>query len=153
MASFAETMAEWASELQNLTKNADDEAEKRFPDDERDNSKKNAFRHALGTGRLAQMLGADNDIPVVGGLISTAAQGAAKGAGYLWEAMGAKQNMKDPTDMKHDLNANAHGAEQAAQTRGYGELADRLELMARSASKEEPPGVFSPARKHLTYTK
>lgn len=153
MSSFADTLSAWAEELQNVTKRADDEAEKRFPDQERDSSQKNAYRHALGTGRLAQLLGADNDVPIVGGMISTAAQGAAQGAGYLWEALSLRQNMKDPEDMRHDLNANYHGAALSAKAKGYDDLANQLEVMARGAVKEEPPGAFSPPRKHLTYTK
>ncbi len=69
----------WWDELRSFANTASDEAERRFPDQERDSSQKNAFRHALGAGRLAQLLGSNSGIPVVSG----AARSAAKLAGYV----------------------------------------------------------------------
>ncbi len=43
--------------LRDLPGQASDIAEQRFPGYDRDGSSKNAFRHALGTGMLAQVLG------------------------------------------------------------------------------------------------
>ena len=145
----------WANEVRSVGSRADDEAERRFPGQERDESVKNAYRHALGTGRLSQLLGADSENPAV----SAAGQAAGQGAGYLWEIMSAGKSLYDNgnagnlRDTRHDLNANAIGAETAGQTRGFGELADALSARAKGAVREEPPLMFEPPRKHFTYTK
>lgn len=141
-------LLDWWNEMQTFTHKADDEAERRFPDQARDSSQKNAFRHALGAGRLAQLLGADSGIPVV----SDAARGAAKLAGYGWEFVGGPDNWKGQ-DMRHDLNANAIGISQSSNAPGFGLLADQLELIARSSRKESPPGVLDKSVGYFTYTK
>ena len=70
--------------IKNIPSKADNIADQNFPDSARDASTKNAFRHALGTGMIAQEMGANK-----GGLQGTLASGAAKGLGYLWEGLGA----------------------------------------------------------------
>ena len=56
---------------------ASDIADREFPGSDRDSGSKNAFRHALGTGMVAQELG--------GGAIGA---GVAKLIGYGWEGAG-----------------------------------------------------------------
>lgn len=81
----------WANEVRSVGSRADDEAERRFPGQERDESVKNAYRHALGTGRLSQLLGADSENPAV----SAVGQAGGQGAGYLWEIMSAGKSLYD----------------------------------------------------------
>ena len=61
LASYAEgkarVVSDWWNDLRTFTEKADNEAETRFPGQARDESVKNAYRHALGSGRLAQLLG------------------------------------------------------------------------------------------------
>lgn len=125
----------------NLPAKADMIAEERFPGSARDSSTKNAFRHALGTGMLAQELGGG---PVGAGL--------AKGAGYLWEALGAA-NWGNPAyrqDTLHDLNANAVGARTAMQTKNPEELANALYRMALWSVPSNPPNVYERSPGYLT---
>lgn len=143
-----QSAAQWLNDLNSFTHEADNEAEKRFPGQARDSSQKNAFRHALGSGRLAQLLGANSGIPVVEPL----ARGAAKLAGYGWEALGGLSNFRSQ-DMRHDLNANALGIEHSSKTADFRSLADALQSFAQSARKEAPPGALEPARDYFTYTK
>lgn len=142
----ANAAANWWNEIQSFTQQADAEAERRFPNQARDSSQKNAFRHALGAGRLAQLLGSNSGIPIVEG----AARGAAKLAGYGWEGLGGRENWRSQ-DMRHDLNANAQGIRQSSQAAGFNELANTLASFA--ARKEAPPGVTDQARPYFTYTK
>lgn len=140
--------ADWWDELQTFTGKADAEAETRFPGQARDSSQKNAFRHALGAGRLAQLMGANSGIPLVEG----AARGAAKLAGYGWEGLGGTSNWGGE-DMRHDLNANALGIAHATQAPDFRTLADSLQSFAQGARKESPPNVLDRARPYFTYTK
>lgn len=127
---------------------ADQIAESLFPDSARDASQKNAFRHALGTGILTQKLG--------GGPIAAT---VAKLAGYGWEGIGAAQKLMDGgglspayrEDTLYDLNANAHGARLAQQTRNQDELVAALRRMAQGSVQESPPGLFEGARPQLTH--
>lgn len=141
---------DWAREFVKIPDAADATAEKHFPDEARDSSTKNAFRHALGTGRMAQMLGADSDIPIV----KNAAAGAAKVAGYAWEALGAgDRNEEQIRDSRHDLNANAIGAKTAKETKGREALVDSLLEKAKSTRLEEPPTEFAKSPGYFTRTK
>lgn len=144
----AQAVSSWWNDLNSFTQQADAEAERRFPDQARDSSQKNAFRHALGAGRLAQLLGANSGIPGVEGL----ARGAAKIAGYGWEGLGGPANWRSE-DFRHDLNANANGIAQSSQNTGFRSLADSLASFAQEARREAPPGTFEPARPYFTYTK
>lgn len=123
---------------------ADQIADANFPGSARDASAKNAFRHALGTGMIAQQLG--------GGVLGAA---AAKGAGYLWEGMGAmdpKKMAKDwrSGDIKHDLNANALGARAAMETQSQAELIELLKRMGQQSVNREPPGIFERSPGYMT---
>lgn len=128
---------------------ADSIAEQEFPDSARDSSTKNAFRHALGTGLIAQHLGASN-----GGLQGVAAATLAKVAGYGWEGMAGFDNLTRHgklTDTQHDLNANALGASAAMGTDKAG-LIDALRKMAQQSVVQQPPSVFEPSPGYLTRT-
>lgn len=141
---------EWARELKTVTQAADDTAENEFPNQARDRSVKNAFRHALGTGRLAQLLGADSGIPVV----KDVATGTAKAVGYVWESLdGINQKGDKLNDTRHDLNANAIGADDAKNTKGRAELVNRLKQRAAIARRENPPEVSEQSPGYFTYTK
>ena len=146
--SMLNALSSWWNDMQTFTHEADNEAEKRFPGQARDASVKNAYRHALGSGRLAQLLGANSGIPVVEG----AARGAAKLAGYGWEALGGPDNWRGQ-DMRHDLNANAQGIAHTQTAQDFNSLANALESFARGARKEMPPGITDYARDHFTYSK
>lgn len=128
----------------NLTSQADAIAEANFPDSARDASTKNAFRHALGTGMLTQELG--------GNAVSAL---AAKGAGYLWEGLGAADlwSSKDyREDAKHDLNANAVGAKVATKVANQQELVEALKRLANDSVVMPAPSVFSASKGRLTRT-
>lgn len=129
-----------------IPEQADNIASKEFPYDAtaRDSSTGNAFRHALGTGMLAQKMG--------GGAMGAA---AAKGIGYLWEGLGAKDlvtSQAHRTDTLHDLNANAIGAQVAQQTGNNTELIQALKRMALESVPAQPPGAFSSSPGYLTRT-
>ena len=127
-----------------IPEQADRIAEETFPGSARDSSVKNAFRHALGTGMLAQELGGG---PVGAGL--------AKGAGYLWEGLGAMKFIDDPkhrADTLHDLNANALGVRTAMSTGTQEELVKALQQMALRSVPVQAPGVFSRSPGYLTHT-
>lgn len=141
---------DWVREFVRIPDEADATAEKHFPGDARDSSVKNAFRHALGTGRMAQMLGADSGIPIV----KNAAAGAAKVAGYVWEGLGAGDRTEEQIkDSRHDLNANAIGAKSAKETKGRDELVSNLLEKAKSARREDPPSEFSKSPGYFTHSK
>lgn len=124
---------------------ADGIAEKEFPNSARDASTKNAFRHALGTGMMTQALGGGQ----LGGAL-------AKGAGYLWEGLGAKDYIDNRPgyrdDTKHDLNANAVGASVAQRTMGQEELVNALRGLAENSSQQKPPGMLESSPGYLTRT-
>lgn len=130
---------------------ASDIAEQRFPDQDRDSSSKNAFRHALGTGMLAQDLAS-----WLGGSIPARHIGAAaaKVGGYMWEApsWSGARNAKVVMDSMHDLNANAIGARESINAQNQAELVRALEAMAKGAVREFPPGPFSSSPGYLTRT-
>lgn len=148
LASFARPVTNWYEALSQIASQADAEAERRFPGQARDDSLKNAYRHALGSGGFAQLLGANSGIPLVEG----AARGAAKLAGYGWEAIGGPKNWASE-DFRHDLNANALGIAQSSKAQDFQALADQLESFSRSARKEAPPDATERARAYFTYTK
>lgn len=125
-----------------VERRASDIAEEKFPDSARDASTQNAFRHALGTGMLTNELG--------GGYVASQ---VAKGAGYLWEGLGAMDfvnSREHRDDTRHDLNANAIGAKTARQTLTNEELVKRLEARARNARTERPPRTYEPSPGYLT---
>lgn len=127
-----------------IPERADNIAEQMFPGSARDSSTKNAFRHALGTGMLTQELG--------GGPV---AAGMAKGAGYLWEGLGAMKFIDDPKyrqDTLHDLNANALGARTAMSTANQEELVKALQGMALRSVPTSAPGVFERSPGYMTRT-
>lgn len=135
----------WLKRLQRLTQTADYAASAAFPNSARDSSFKNAYRHSLGTGLLAQQLPGGPQLPVA----------LAKLAGYTWEAPGTAENLKDPakmTDMRHDLNANSIGAEAAPYFATPRELSLYLLRKALQSRAEAPPIAtqFSPG--YLTRT-
>lgn len=143
----ATAVGNWWDDLRSVTRNAIDEADKRFPDQEDQMTQKNAFRHSLGAGRFAQLLGANSGIPgVVQG-----AQLASKLAGYTWE--GVDSEHWNTPDSRHDLNNNSFGIDQAVKNQGYAELANSLESFARGARSEPAPQPFVQGKPYLTYTK
>lgn len=117
---------------------ADRIAEEMFPGDARDESKKNAFRHALGTGMLAHELG--------GGYTGAA---GAKGAGYLWELLG----MGNSEDTRHDLNANAIGAAESVLNPDRAALIEALMKQVQAAQQSPAPGITERSPGYLTYSK
>lgn len=141
-------VSNWFGELATVANRADGEAERRFPNQERDSSIKNAYRHALGAGGLAQLLGSTRENPILSG----AARGAAKLAGYWWEDVSGPENWGSQ-DSLHDLNANAHGIAQSTQAKDFRSLAESLESFSRSAREESPPQFTDKARPYFTYTK
>ena len=127
-----------------LPAQASDIAEHHFPGSARDGSTKNAFRHALGTGMLAQRLG--------GGMIGA---GVAKAVGYGWEGLGMldganRNNPKFRDDSLHDLNANAIGAATARKTNNQEELVQALKRLALESVPAQPPGAFAPSPGYMT---
>lgn len=123
---------------------ASDIAEQQFPDSARDSSTKNAFRHALGTGMVAQGLG--------GGALGAA---LAKGIGYSWEGWGLYDQGTGPAhvlDTKHDLNANAIGADVSQKTNNQQEMITALRNLALQSVPVKPPGFFEPSPGYLTRT-
>ena len=150
LGSVSPAASSWLQEVSASPGMADAEAERRFPDEARDSSVKNAYRHALGAGRLAQLLGSTSDNPIVAG----AARGAAKIAGYGWEGLGFRDgtNNWNSLDFRHDLNANAQGITQSSQAKDFRSLADQLDSFARGARKELPPAPTERARPYFTYT-
>jgi len=137
-----ESMSRKLEAITSTGRRADAIAEREYPDSARDASTKNAFRHALGTGMLAKELG--------GGWFGST---AAKGAGYLWEGMGALDflNSEDHrNDTRHDLNANALGAAIAIDNDTQERLVNRLKAMADRARTTEPPSVFETSRGYMT---
>lgn len=144
------SVAGWVKYLTSIPEQADASAELTFPGSARDSSVKNAYRHSLGTGLLAQNLGAGE-----GGLRGLVAPLLAKLAGYGWEAAGLVRNVQDPTyrkDTYHDLNANAIGAQQAGQTRSSDELASVLKAMALQSVPTNAPGPLTTGPGYLTRT-
>ncbi len=128
---------------------ADAIAEQMYPNSARDSSTKNAFRHALGTGLIAQHLGAGN-----GGAQGIAAATLAKMAGYGWEGLGVVDNFTKHgslTDTRHDLNANAIGASAAMGTDKQS-LIQALQGMANASVVEAPPTAFQYSPGHMTRT-
>jgi hypothetical protein len=129
--------------LSDLAHRASERAEQEFPNDERDASKKNAFRHSLGTGMLAEELG--------GGMLGA---GLAKMAGYGWEGLSIPDYFGNPqkrTDALHDFTANDIGAKAATYLKGE-ELVRHLKNMANNATYGEPRGFFEPSQGKMTYS-
>jgi hypothetical protein len=139
-----------ASRLVGIPGHASDVADNIFPESARDSSVKNAFRHSLGTGLLAQEFGADR-----GGLQSVIAPLVAKNVGYFWEALDAPKYMRSPShalDTKHDLNANAIGAMAATGAKDEASLVEILKRKALEAPISQPPGLLSLSPGYLTRT-
>ena len=110
----------------------------------RDSSAKNAFRHALRTGMLSQEWG--------GGPIAAA---LAKGAGYVWEGLGANEFINSKThrtDTGHDLNANAIGAKVATETSSHHDLVEALYKLSQNSRQSAPPSIFAPSPGYMTRT-
>lgn len=145
------------AELKGIAAEARDASGQAFPEQGWNETQRNAYRHALGMGRAAQALGADQ-----GGIRGKMGGLAAKGLGYGWEAMDGFGAMNGQgVDTRHDLNNNAVGI---AQAQALGEsglgpaaqreiLAQQLKLMAEQSRVEQPPGIASSARQHMTRTK
>ena len=138
--------------LRDLPEQASDKAEQLFPGYERDSSTKNTFRHALGTGMLAQEIGNS-----LGGSMPAKLAGAvaAKLAGYGWEAptqLSPFSSAAERQDSLHDLNANAEGASMAMTTNNQADLVQALAAMARNSRQVNPPGAFSYGPGYLTRT-
>ena len=138
-ANLPNTMSSTLKRYGEIPGKASDIAEAEFPNSARDSSMKNAFRHALGTGMLAQEFGAGND-----GVQGAAAALLAKTGGYAWESFkGLKDFTKggDPTDTLHDFNANAIGANHAIGT-NQAQLINSLRRMASQSVVSKPPSLF-----------
>lgn len=134
--------------IKNIPHNADEDAQKYFPDSARDASTMNAFRHALGTGRLAHELGAGN-----GGLWGGVAGSLAQGTGMIWEGLGAPSylaSQKHRTDTDHDFRANSVGALVAQGTKNDEELVNALKLLANQSKVQRPPDWHGPMSYTLT---
>jgi len=134
----------WVEELEQIPNRASGIAEERFPDSVRDASTKNAFRHSLGTGMMAQHMG--------GGEVGAA---LAQAAGYLWESPRVLDFIRDPKhrdETMHDLNANYVGARTATETANQQELIEALDFMARQSKQQAapPPGAYGPNHRTLT---
>lgn len=140
----------WVKYMLSLPEQADASAEATFPGSARDSSIKNAYRHSLGTGLLAQNLGASD-----GGLKGALAAAFAKLAGYGWEAAGGYKNLTEHgamTDAEHDLNANAIGARAAMQTDDPNVLAQVLMEKASKSRIERPPMTWQSSPGYMTRT-
>ena len=126
----------FVNELQSfgrIPEEADRIAEQHFPDSARDNSAKNDFRHALGTGMLTQRLG--------GGRI---AANLAEMAGYGWEALGARKILTDAEhreDTLRDIRANSVAARIAREAETQEELIKRLAGYVRANPVRTNPDV------------
>ena len=118
-----------------------------FPNQEWDNSQRNALRHSAWIGGLAQAMGASPDNPIR----TPIAQTIAKGLGYGHELVSALDDYRtgkvagpaQKRDTLHDLNNNAIGAEMAGHTRNNEDLYRALAAMAVNARMGEPVGRFS----------
>ena len=138
--------------LRDLPNKASDIAEERFPGYDRDASTKNAFRHALGTGMLAQELGSSwgNSYPA-----KLAGAAAAKMVGHVWEMptwMNPGASKAQLEDSRHDLNANHIGAVEAMSAASQEELITALDYLARNSRKEKPGIAFAPSPGYMTRT-
>lgn len=125
-----------------------------FPGQPWDGSQRNALRHSLWVGGMAQAMGAGSDHP----FISPFAQAVAQDAGYAHEGIsnafdwmqGKNQDMFHSRDTLHDLNNNAVGALAAGRTRNNEELLRALTDMAINARRGVPVGMFSPTDGRLS---
>lgn len=138
--------------LRDIPNQASDIAEQRFPGYDRDGSTKNAFRHALGTGMLAQELGSSwgNSYPAK--LVGAA---AAKAVGHVWEMptwMNPNSTEAQTADMRHDLNANHIGAVEAMGANSKEDLVKALDYLARNSRQEKPGIAFAPSPGYMTRT-
>lgn len=138
--------------LRDLPDQASDIAEQRFPGYDRDGSSKNAFRHALGTGMLAQELGSSwgNSYPA-----KLAGAAAAKAVGHVWEMptwINPKASDAQLTDMRHDLNANHMGAVEAMNANSREDLISALDYLARNSRQEKPGNAFAPSPGYMSRT-
>ncbi len=150
LVNLPETASSTISKFGKIPHEADVIADRLFPNSARDASTKNAFRHALGTGLIAQEMGANK-----GGLQAEIAKNAAKGMGYVWEMLGAPQYVSDPKyreDTKHDLTANAIGASASMNAANKEELIKALQTMAINSKVQRPVGVFQESPSYLTRT-
>lgn len=132
----------WVQELTDIPSQADEVAERLYPDSARDASTKNAFRHALGTGMMTQKLG--------GGPVAAT---AAKMAGWGWELptlLDPRSTDAQRLDSRHDLNANAIGAITAQRAASPAELEMALRRYADQAVVAQPPKLFEPHAGQMT---
>ncbi len=128
-----------------------------FPGQDWDNSQRNALRHSLWIGGVAQAMGAGPDNPV----LTPVAQVAAKGLGYIHEGLSnswdAFKNAHQgdgglhDQDTRHDLNANAVGAEMAGYAKTPEELQRVLANMAVTARQGAPVGMFQMSDGRLSF--
>ena len=133
---------DWVRNLQSIPHRASDIADAAYPDSARDSSRRNAYRHSLGTGMMTQHLG--------GNALSA---GLAKMAGWGWEAPTLLNPNSTPaqlTDTRHDLNANAIGSQVAQMTRDQPSLEAALRSFADQAVVRTPPGAFERGSGYLT---
>lgn len=123
---------------------ADNIAEEMFPDDARDSSRKNAFRHALGTGMVTQRLG-NNWL----------SGKAAETLGLGWEFMGANRFIRDADhreDTFHDLLANRAGRITALDSETEAELIEKLANLANESQNRPAPRFWYGREAQMTHT-
>jgi hypothetical protein len=73
----------------------------------------------------------------------------------VWEGFGkfGGDDKEAQRDSRHDLYANAIGADDAKHTKGFDELAQRLKMRAALSRKEEPPALSEQSPGYFTHTK
>jgi hypothetical protein len=113
-----------------------------FPGQDWDNTQRNAARHSIWMGLIANQLG--------GGPI---ARTAAKGLGYANEAIGLVNGQnttrEGAIDMRHDLNNNAVGLNTLADLNAQGpvseqQIIDALIQKAKQSQRVSAPSVLAP---------
>ncbi len=122
---------------------AGDLSREAFPEQEWDNTQRNALRHSLWVGSLAKAMGASPDNPVR----TPIAQGFAKLAGYGHEALSGFNALRQGQDIfsadrlrdtGHDLNNNAVGAAVAGRAKDATQMNEILTQMAINARRGQP---------------
>lgn len=144
--------------LVKATDTASQVSRREFPDQNWDNSQRNALRHSMWIGGMAKAMGAGPDSPY----LSIPAQALAKGIGYANEGATYLMNLSgyggapasDVTyrrDTLHDLNNNAVGAAVAGMARTPEEMRAILTNMAYQAKGGRPVGKFEASNGKLSY--
>ena len=126
-----------------------------YPGQDWDNSQRNALRHSMWIGGMAQAMGAGPDNPIRTPL----AQVAAKGLGVAHEGISNAYDWwegKAPTpaqsrDTRHDLNNNAIGAEMAGYTKDNDGLLRALSAMSANGRAGAPVGMLAMSDGRLSY--